>query len=216
MIRFFNTDWSAVPTVWIDTETTGVKPGTDRCVQIAVVRFEGGVPVGSAQDFVNPGIPIPEAATAIHGITDVAVKDAPPIQAFMARSDVQSLLDGAQPAAYNAPFDKHFVPPFGEDWTWSWLDALSLIRVVDKYARGAGRHKLAACCARHGVDLTQAHSASADARAAGELFYKLAPKVYGKATLGEVLLQQGIAETEERFRFLSWLSRQPPRGASAQ
>lgn len=216
MLRFFNTQWDEVPTVWIDTETTGIKPGKDRCVQIAVVRFERGVPVGSAQDFVNPGIPIPEAATAIHGITDLAVKDAPPIDAFMARADVVALLDGAQPAAFNAPFDRYFIPPFGEDWTWPWLDALSLVRKVDRFAKGAGRHKLEAACKRHGIELVGAHDAGADARAAGLLFYKLGRQEFPQPyTLGRALSWQRRSEAEEWARFMGWLSTQPPKEAQS-
>lgn len=211
MFKYFNAQWDSVPTAWIDTETTGVCPGTDRCVQVAVVRFEAGLPVGMAQDFINPGRPIPESATAIHGITDIAVKDAPTIEAFMARADVLALLEGAQPAAYNAPFDKHFVPPFG-DWTWPWLDALSLVRKVDRFASGKGRHKLEPTCKRHGIDLTDAHDAGADARAAGQLFYKLGRQTFPTHyTLGSVLGWQRRVEAEEWHRFMSWLANQPPK-----
>ena len=78
--------------------------------------------------------------------------------------------------------------------------------------RGAGRHKLGAACARHGVALDNAHSAEADARAAGELFYKLVPKLgLNPATLGAVLGWQRKAEANSWFDFHSWLSRQPPR-----
>lgn len=212
MIRFFNTQWDNVPTAWIDTETTGTRPGKDRCVQIAVVRFENAEPVGSACDFAHPGIPIPEAATAIHGITDLAVKDAPTIEAFMARADVKALLEGAQPAAYNAPFDKHFVPPFGEDWTWPWLDALSLVRKVDRFEKGPGRHKLEATCKRHGIELVGAHDARVDAMAAGKLFYKLGRQEFPKQyTLGQALSWQRRSQAEEWTRFMGWLSKQPPR-----
>jgi DNA polymerase-3 subunit epsilon len=217
VIKFFNQQWDEVDTTWIDTETTGTKPGFDRCVQIAVVRFQAGEPVGSARDFINPGIPIPEAAAAIHGITDLAVKDAPAIHEFMARADVQALLKDSQPAAYNAPFDKHFVPPFGDDWTWPWLDALSLVRKVDRFAKGAGRHKLEATCKRHGIELVGAHEASADATAAGRLFYKLGRQEFPRAyTLGAALTWQRRVEAEEWSRFMGWLSTQPPREESAQ
>jgi DNA polymerase-3 subunit epsilon len=212
MIKFFNEPWESVPTAWIDTETTGTKVGKDRCCQIAVVRFERGAQVGMAEDFINPGIPIPTEATAIHGITDLSVKDAPSIESFMARADVQELLEGAQPAAYNAPFDKNFVPPFGEDWTWPWLDCLSLVRKVDRFAKGAGRHRLEATCKRHGIELIGAHGAGPDARAAGQLFYKLARVEFPAGyTLGQALGWQRRVECEEWIRFMGWLSTQPPR-----
>jgi DNA polymerase III epsilon subunit-like protein len=139
------------------------------------------------------------------------VADAPTIYDIFAHPRTQQLLADSQPCGFNSPFDRQFVPPFLEEWSWPWFDGLSVVRVVDRYAKGVGRHKLAACCARHGIALTNAHSAGADARATGELFVKLAPQVYGKATLGEALHKQGLAEVAERHRFLSWLSKQPPK-----
>ena len=65
------------PLVVFDVEATGLNKRTDRIVAIALVRYE---PVGTAEQIsylLNPGIPIPEEATAIHGITDADVKDAP-------------------------------------------------------------------------------------------------------------------------------------------
>lgn len=218
MLKHFNTRWSDVPVVFIDTETTGTKPGRDRAVQVALVRFEGGKPVGEFSSLVDPGIPISPEATAIHGITDDMVRGVATIDEVFRDPRVQALLEGAQPAAYNAPFDRHFVPPFGDDWTWPWVDSLSLVRVVDRFERGKGRHRLEAAAARHGVKLDKAHDAEADARAAGELFYRLGPQVFsvGEAwSLGQVLRWQRVAEAEEWARFMGWLSKQPPREAQA-
>ncbi|HZL96830.1 MAG TPA: 3'-5' exonuclease [Vicinamibacterales bacterium] len=214
LLRFFHTPWHEVPTVWIDTETTGVRPGVDRAVQVGLARFEGGKCVGSGVQLVNPGIPIPPEATAIHGITDERVAAMPTIEHLFREARALALLDGAQPAAYNAPFDRHFVPPFGDDWTWQWLDALSLVRVVDRFVRGNGRHRLEAAAERHGVALPRAHNAEADAVAAGMLFYKLAPTVFAEMPLGELLREQTIQEAQERYRFHNWLSQQPPRDGS--
>jgi DNA polymerase III subunit epsilon len=213
----FKQQWDEVDTVWLDTETTGTRPGFDRCCQVAVVRFEKGEPVDQSSALINPGIPIPHEATLIHGITDEMVKDASTLEAFFAHPLTQKLLEGAQPGAYNGPFDKHFVPPFGEDWTWPWLDALSLVRKVDRYASGKGRHKLAVTCERHGVELPQAHDAASDAEAAGRLFYKLGRKTFPKIyTMGSVLGWQRRTEAEEWIRFYGWLSQQPPRAEGAQ
>lgn len=213
MLKCFNEQWDSVPIVVIDTETTGARPGRDRAVSFGLARFENGVFVAGFEQLVNPGIQIPAEATAIHGITDEMVAGAPALLDAFSDPRGQELLADAQPAAYNAGFDRHFVPPFGEDWTWAWLDALSAIRSVDRYAKGAGRHRLEPSCARHGVDLLKAHSAGADARAAGELLFKVGPQFYGKKSLGDALKLQAFSEAEERHRFLSWLSRQPPREA---
>jgi DNA polymerase-3 subunit epsilon len=215
MIRYFNQQWDTVPSVVVDTECTGKRPGYDRAVSFGLARFEKGVFVAGLERIVNPGMPIPAEATAIHGITDEMAAAAPALAEAFADPEVQALLKDAQPAAYNGGFDRHFVPPFGDDWSWPWLDALSAIRSVDRYAKGQGRHRLEPSCARHGVQLLKAHSAFADARAAGELLYKVGPDFYGNTTLGEALRMQAMSEAEERHRFLSWLSRQPPREAGA-
>ena len=212
MLRFFNQQWDTVPLTVIDTETTGVQPGRDRTVQVGMVRFEGGQVVGSFTSLVNPGILIPASATAIHGITDEMVGGAPTLAEVFAHPTAVKLLEGVQFGAYNCQFDRHFIPPIGDDWSYPWVDSLSFVRKVDKYARGKGRHRLGVACERHGIVLTEAHSASADARAAGELFYKLGrqtlPKHY---TMGQLLIWQRREEAEEWGRFMTWLSNQPPR-----
>ena len=217
MLKFFSHRWDQVPTAWIDTETTGTRPGVDRACSVAIVRFENGKPVDSGSCLVDPGIPIPPEATAIHGITnEMASEHGDTLEKFFAHPNTKRLLDGAQPAAYNAPFDKNFVPPFGDDWTWPWLDGLSIVRVADRFERGKGRHRLEAAAARHGIKLGKAHDAESDARAAGELFYKLVPQVRPRdITLGALLKWQREREAEEWFRFSDWLHRQPPREAVA-
>src|SRR5688572_7062998 len=128
MIKLFSQRWDAVSTVWVDVETTGTIPGRDAAVQVALVRFEHGVPGRRFVSLLSPGMPIPEAATAVHGITDEMVVGAPTIQEVFARDDVRDLLVDAQPGAFNATFDRAFVPlqTWGEDWGWPWLDPLTL------------------------------------------------------------------------------------------
>src|SRR5262245_62062980 len=61
----------------VDLETTGVSLKNDRIIEIAVVKF---APEGNRIRFyhrINPGIPIPASATAVHGIADKDVADCP-------------------------------------------------------------------------------------------------------------------------------------------
>lgn len=215
MLRFFNEQWDAVPTAFLDTETTGRFPGRDRTVQVGVVRFERGEVVGSVWSYIDPGIPIPAEATAVHGITDDMVRGAPKLDEYLEREDVQRLIRDAQPGGYNHGFDKRFLPPIGDvDWDWPWVDPLTLIRKVDRYVRGAGKQKLAAACERHGVTLLSAHSAAADAEAAGQLFYKIGRREFPERyTMGQLLSWQQRAEAAEWERFWSWRASAPPRDA---
>lgn len=69
--------------VFFDLETTGVDLANDRIVQFAALKVTGvGLSPGNYSTeeikfYVNPGRPIPPESTAIHGITDEMVKDAP-------------------------------------------------------------------------------------------------------------------------------------------
>jgi DNA polymerase III epsilon subunit-like protein len=64
-----------LPVAVFDFETTGVDPDNDRVVEVAVVHFNLGtsVPQVVYNKRIHPGIPIPEGASKIHGITDVHV-----------------------------------------------------------------------------------------------------------------------------------------------
>lgn len=220
MIKLFNEKWDAVPVLAIDTETTGIIPGQDAAVQVALVRFEGGAPVASASSLIDPGREIPITAITIHGITNEAVKDAPTLLQFFNQPATKELIAGAQPLAFNATFDRAFVPlqAWGEDWGWQWLDPLTFVRVVDRFVRGQGRHKLEAACARRGIEITKAHDAAADAEAAGRLFYRVVPETdwakgddHEPNSLGQLLAWQRHVESDEWYRFMEWLAAQPPR-----
>ena len=216
MITLFNEPWSAVPCVVLDVETTGTNPWLDGVVSFAAVRFERCQPVGEFYAVCDPGRPVPPESTAIHGLTDADVAGKPTIEAIFELPEVKALLDMAQGAAYNQGFDRLFVPPHAfPDSNWPWLDPLTVIRVVDRFAKGTGRHKLPAVCKRYGIEL-DAHNALSDARAAGILLYRLGPEVFEDRTLGEALKLQREIEAEEWFRFMSWLSKQPPREVAAQ
>jgi DNA polymerase III subunit epsilon len=72
------------PLAFFDLETTGVRIGRDRIVQIGIVRLLPGGGRERYQTLVRPGIPIPPEATEVHGITDADVADAPPLGGHVA------------------------------------------------------------------------------------------------------------------------------------
>ncbi len=44
MLKFFNTRWDKVPTIWVDVETTGVLPGVDAAVDAFEERARRSAP----------------------------------------------------------------------------------------------------------------------------------------------------------------------------
>src|SRR5690349_10646944 len=92
----------------IDTETTGRDPARgDRIVEIAIVHFDRGEVTARHALLVDPGIPIPAEASAVHGISDADVKGKPKWDAVA--KEIIELLRGRIPVAYNANFDRAFV-----------------------------------------------------------------------------------------------------------
>jgi DNA polymerase-3 subunit epsilon len=65
------------PLVFIDLETTGVNPASDRIIDMAALKVNINGTIETKTWRVNPGIPIPEATTKIHGIKNEDVADAP-------------------------------------------------------------------------------------------------------------------------------------------
>lgn len=65
------------PVVFVKVQTTGLKPATDKILELALIKFEDGKePVTVTRRF-NPGINIPEEASAYNGITNEDVKNEP-------------------------------------------------------------------------------------------------------------------------------------------
>ena len=65
------------PLVFFDLETTGTNITTDRIIELAYVKV---FPNGKTEEkdiYINPGMPIPPASTAVHHITDEMVADKP-------------------------------------------------------------------------------------------------------------------------------------------
>ena len=87
------------PLAVMDLETTGLRPDQDRIVEIAIVRID---PDGTTMRYVkriNPQIPIPPEATAIHGIRNEDIKNEPPFKAVAV--EIAEFLNACDLAGFN-------------------------------------------------------------------------------------------------------------------
>lgn len=87
------------PLFVFDLEGTGTDPAVDRIVQIAYKRIEIDGTFSERSRLINPGIPIPEAATAVHGITDSQVANELSFRA-VAKS-LHALMEGCDLGGYS-------------------------------------------------------------------------------------------------------------------
>ena len=88
------------PLAFIDLETTGINLGTDRIVEIAIVKILPDKSRSIKRKLINPGIPIPPESSEVHGITDEMVKDAPEFR--QVANEIKQILDGCDLAGYNS------------------------------------------------------------------------------------------------------------------
>lgn len=70
------------PIVFLDLQSTGLDPRNARIVEIAVLKLMPGGERHERRERVNPGVPIPPGATAVHGIADADVVDRPTFRAY--------------------------------------------------------------------------------------------------------------------------------------
>lgn len=99
---------TAVPWAIVDVETTGLwSDSGDRVCEVAVGLAEPNGELEVWSSLVNPGRPIDPDASAVNGISDADVRDAPPFSALIA--DFDERLRDRLLIAHNAEFDVGFL-----------------------------------------------------------------------------------------------------------
>ncbi len=205
--------WRDLEIALLDVETTGRDASTDRVVELGIAVGKAGEIVARYNWLINPGVPIPDGARAVHGISDEDVKDAPSFASVA--HEIAKALEGRVPGAYNAGFDKGFVTAefarLGQPALSSavvalrrdveWIDPLVWAREIQKSERS---RTLGDVAERLGISLEKAHRASEDAEAALRVLWALAegdrvPAAYGAAVSEQRRL--GLAQADARRRW---------------
>ena len=157
------------PIIFFDLETTGINIASDRIVEIAYLKVDVNGNESMKTMRVNPQMPIPEKVTAIHGISDEDVKEAPTFNEI-ARSLAKEF-EGCDLAGYNSVrFD---IPILAEEFLRAGVDIdLKRRKFVDVqviFMKMEPRTLSAAYKFFAGKELTDAHSAEADTLATYEV-----------------------------------------------
>jgi len=162
-----------------DLETTGVDVDTSRIVSACIaVLDEDGRLVSRWDWLADPGIEIPEGASAVHGITtERARAEGRPATVVVAEiaQTLRVLFDSGIPVTvYNAPYDltlldrecrRHGLAAL--EGTMPVIDPLVIDKAVDRYRKG--KRTLEVTAELYEVPLDDAHDAGADAIAAGRV-----------------------------------------------
>lgn len=157
------------PIIFFDLETTGINVAVDRIVELSYLKVDLNGNELSRTIRVNPGVPIPEKSSEIHGIRDEDVKDSPTFNEI-AKTIAQEF-EGCDLAGYNSVrFD---IPLLAEEFLRSGVDIdLKKRKFVDVqviFMKMEPRTLSAALKFYCDQELKDAHSAEADTRATYEV-----------------------------------------------
>lgn len=220
--------WLEQTMVGFDTETTGVSTATDRIVTAALITRTGAGPDASVSArtwLINPGVPIPAGAAAVHGITDAMVQADGQAPAD-ALEEIAAALAGALTAgfpvvAFNAQFDlsileadlaRHGLPSLASRLETADIrpvvDPLVLDRHLDRWRRG--KRKLINMSETYGVPVVaeDLHAADADVLATLNVVQAMAVKFpeLGAVALNDLHDQQVEAHRKWATEFSAWLT----------
>ncbi len=180
---------NALAVVALDTETTALDLANARLVQIGAVRLGGdGDATGKVfSSLIDPGIPIPPASTEIHGITDDDVAGAPRAGDVLPR--LAGFVGEAVVVGHSIGFDLEILAREAErsGLTWHASATLDIRPLAEATLHDLASYDLDTLCAHLGITIRGRHTAEGDARAAGQLFAALLPRLRerGVRTLAE-------------------------------
>lgn len=168
----------------LDTETTGIEPGS-RLLEIAAIRFDAdtGEPHEAFETLVNPGMPAPADALAINGIDPDHLPEAP--RTAEALADLFGWI-GGEPAVlviHNAPYDLGVLlweagrTGVAMPKALHVVDTLAIARVLGD----TKRNDLQTLAEFHGLSRDgQGHRAMPDADLARQIYRKVWPRIEGQ------------------------------------
>ena len=200
-----------------DLETTGLDLRQSRIVTACVVVLDSNGEVESLNEWlVNPGIEIPEAASAVHGVTtEVAVRDgSAPMESISQLLELLGALMSQMPlVAFNAAYDFSILHHEAHRYGLNPInprpvvDPLILDRQLVKFRKG--KRTLGALTTDYQVPLDNAHNSTADAIAAGRLAQRMAGK-FPELDIAATALHdlQMVWAKEQALDFEKWMKTQ--------
>jgi len=195
------------PMAFFDLETTGTNLQNDRVIEISVVKIFPDGEREAKTRLLNPEMHIPEEASAIHGIRDEDVKDAPTFK--QVSKNLFIYLEGCDLAGYNV--SKFDIPMLTKEFSRAGLNfAMEGRKVVDSYTlfcKMEPRNLKAAYKYFCGKDLENAHSSAADIAATVEI---LEAQMAKYSALAKEQLPEGVEKCPSTLQELNDFCNQRP------
>ncbi|AKK05641.1 DNA polymerase III epsilon subunit-like 3'-5' exonuclease [Corynebacterium mustelae] len=197
--ELLQTQFDPMKVLSFDLETTSANPFEARIVTSALIRVdsEGAHPYEMLAD---PGIPIPEAAANVHGITtEYAQQHGRPHDDVLKETlekISQAWADGYTLIVYNAAYDLTVLHSLEPSFVVAGpvYDPFVVDKVLDPYRKG--KRTLTDLCEEYNVRLDNAHEATSDALAAARIAWVQAKRRFAgrikDLTLEELMEFQAV------------------------
>ena len=158
------------PVCFIDVETTGVNPETDRILELSIVKVHLDGSLESKTKRFNPEMPIHPDATVINGITDEMVVNEPTFKKLA--KGILSFINDCDLAGYSS--NRFDIPMLNAEFNRAGLaynyQHVNFYDICHIFMRKEGRTLVDAYRFYCGADLADAHSSLADVMATIEVF----------------------------------------------
>lgn len=189
------------PLIFFDTETTGLNMLHDRIIQLGYIKYIPGVKEAEkATLFFNPEMPIPASVTAVHGITDADVANAP-----LFKDEGKKLIEiffncyfsGFNISGFDLPLLRQEFIRAGVTFSFQSSDIIDSKTIFHAFEQ---RNLTAAYQFYCGKELIEAHDAMVDTEAAAEVLFAQIER-YGAKEIMEVQTKysQDFVDADGKF-----------------
>lgn len=148
-----------------DLETTGISPKWDEVIEISAVKVKNGQVEAEFTSLVHPGRKIPRGASAVNGITDAMVADAPPFEMVLGKF-LEFVGDGVLVGHNIHSFDMKFLWRDTEKYYGQVIhnDYVDTLLVARKHLSQLSHHRLTDLAEYYHISSKGAHRALNDCR----------------------------------------------------
>ncbi|HEX4804048.1 MAG TPA: exonuclease domain-containing protein [Myxococcaceae bacterium] len=113
---------------FVDLETTGLDPASDRVIEVGVLFVHEGRPVERISRLFCSVVPLPLSIRRLTGIDDAALIGRPPFEAFL--PELRTALSGWTVVAHNASFERGFLADLLQEIDAAVLDSCELLHYL--------------------------------------------------------------------------------------
>ncbi|CAA7612846.1 3'-5' exonuclease [Magnetospirillum sp. SS-4] len=200
---------SELPSLVLDTETTGLNAARDAIVSVGAVRCHGNrIYRSTVLDLlVDPGRRIPARATAVHGIDDAMVAGKPGIDRVL--PEILAMMAGTVLVGHNIGFDLALLQNAARVTGHAWTPPprLDILLLAAALSPDEAALEIDDQAGRMGINVSGRHTALGDSLVTAEIWVRLIPQLErrGIRTLGEArAFSRQAREQIKRHQEMGW------------